>query len=249
MGLGLNDSRMSTFKSTRHIAGVIGAAVVTAGAVLLSGPLPSATAQPCPDVEVVFARGTGEPPGVGGVGQAFVDAVRSQVGAKSVNVYPVNYTASSDFGDRIGFARTVIDGIRDAGSHVETTAANCPDTRIVLGGFSQGAVVAGFVTSAAVPQEVPAEYRSFIPNPMPPEVADHVAAVTLFGKPSEQFMRDIGAPPVVIGPLYADKTIDLCAADDTICNGAPVGGPSIAHALYGVNGMVGEAAAFVTGRL
>ena len=183
MGLGLTDSRMSTFKSTRHIAGVIGAAVVTAGAVLLSGPLPSATAQPCPDVEVVFARGTGEPPGVGGVGQAFVDAVRSQVGAKSVNVYPVNYTASSDFGDRIGFARTVIDGIRDAGSHVETTAANCPDTPIVLGGFSQGAVVAGFVTSAAVPQEVPAEYRSFIPNPMPPEVADHVAAVTLFGKP------------------------------------------------------------------
>ena len=35
--------------------------------------LPSAAADPCPDVEVVFARGTTEPPGVGGVGQAFVD--------------------------------------------------------------------------------------------------------------------------------------------------------------------------------
>ena len=30
--------------------------------------------------------------------------------------------------------------------HIQDTAANCPNTRIVLGGFSQGAVVAGFVT-------------------------------------------------------------------------------------------------------
>lgn len=242
MELGFNDLR-------RLVARVLGAVVVTAGAVLLSAPIPSASAQPCPDVEVVFARGTGEPPGVGGVGQAFVDAVRSQAGAKSVAVYPVNYPASGDFGDRIGFARTVIDGIRDAGTRVETTAANCPNTRIVLGGFSQGAVVAGYVTAATIPEQIPAEYRGFIPNPMPDEVADHVAAVTLFGQPSDQFMRDIGAPPIVIGPRYADKTLELCAPDDTICNGAPVGGPSIAHALYGVNGMVGEAAAFAASRL
>ena len=53
----------------------------------------------------------------------------------------------------------------------------------------------------------------------------------------------------MIGPLYAAKTLELCAPDDTICNGAPVGGPSFAHALYGVNGMVGEAAAFAASRL
>ena len=252
MEFGFNDlkrSRTSAFMSARQIARVLGAAVVTAGAVLLSAPIPSASAQPCPDVELVFARGTSEPPGVGGVGQAYVDALRSQVGAKSVEVYPVNYNASSDFGDRMGFAMSVVDGIRDAGTRVQTTAANCPNTRIVLGGFSQGAVVAGFVTSAAIPEEVPAEFRPFVPNPMPPEVADHVAAVTLFGQPSDQFMRDIGAPPIVIGPLYADKTLELCAPDDTICNGAPVGGPSFSHALYGVNGMVGEAAAFAASRL
>jgi cutinase len=235
--------------SARQLARVLGAAVMTAGAVMLGAPVPSASAQPCPDVDVVFARGTSEPPGVGGVGQAFVDAVRSQAGTRSVAVYPVNYAASADFGDPINFARTVVDGIRDAGLHVESTAANCPNTRIVLGGFSQGAAVAGYVTAASIPDEIPAEFRPFIPNPMPPEVADHVAAVALFGKPSDQFMRDIGAPPIVIGPLYAAKTVDLCAPDDTICNGAPVGGPSIAHALYSVNGMVGQAAEFVAGRL
>jgi cutinase len=228
-----------------HLAGI---AILTAGT-LLTAQIPAASAQPCPDVEVVFARGTAEPPGVGGVGQAFVDTLRSQIGPRSMDVYPVNYVASGDFGDRIGFARTVVDGIRDAGAHVEATAANCPNTRIVIGGYSQGAVVAGYVTAAVIPDAVPAEYRSFIPNPMPPEVANHVAAVVLFGKPSIQWLNDAGAPPIVIGPLYVPKTIDLCADGDTICNGAPLGGPTIAHAMYPMNGMVNQAAEFAAGRL
>jgi hypothetical protein len=232
--------------TARRIARTFGALVVASFATLLSAPVPSASAQPCPDVEAVFARGTSEPPGVGGIGQAFVDALRSKAGGKSVDVYAVNYPASSDFASGIDFATTVIAGIRDAADHIQATAANCPKTRTVLGGFSQGAVVAGFVTSAAVPEGIPA---ALVPPPMPPEVADHVAAVTLFGKPSDQFMRDVGAPPIAIGPLYAGKTVDLCAPDDTICNGAPPGPPSIGHALYGANGMVNQAAAYAVSRL
>jgi hypothetical protein len=184
------------------------------------------------------------------VGQAFVDALRAQAGPRSMNVYPVNYAASSDFmGDRIAFARTVVDGIRDAGLHIEATAANCPDTQIVLGGFSQGAALAGYVTSAEIPAEVPAEYREFIPNPMPSEVADHVAAVVLVGLPSNEFLTGAGAPPITIGPSYVDKTLKVCAPDDTICNGAAPGPPNFAHATYGVNGATNDAAAYVVGRL
>lgn len=210
---------------------------------------PAASAEPCPDVEVVFARGTAEPPGVGGVGQAFVDALGSRVGGRSMAVYPVNYDASSDFNGGVAFARTVVDGIRDAGAHLESTASNCPNTRMVLGGYSQGAVVSGFVTSAAVPKEVPAEFLSYVPQPLPPAVANHVAAVVLFGTPSNEFLRDAGAPPITIGPLYAGKTIQLCAADDTICNGAPPGPPGIAHTLYATNGMAGEGADFAASHL
>jgi hypothetical protein len=235
--------------NVRRIPRFIGAVTVALGAVMLGAAAPSASAQPCPDVEVVFARGTGEPPGVGGIGQAFVDAVRAQSGGRSVDVYAVNYPASGDFADRIAFAGTVVDGIRDAGAHVQSTAANCPSTRIVLGGYSQGAVVAGYVTSAEVPAGVPTEYGSYIPKPMPPGVADHVAAVALFGKPSDVFLRDYDAPPIVIGPAYAAKTTQLCAPGDTICDGTPGGGPTIAHALYSVNGMVDQAAAFSVGRL
>jgi cutinase-like protein len=233
----------------RQIARFLGVAVLTTCALLLSAPVPSASAQQCPDVEVVFARGTSEPPGVGGAGQAFVDALQSQAGGRSVAVYPVNYAASSDFGAGIDFARTFVDGIRDAGGHVESTAANCPKTRIVLGGYSQGAALAGFVTSASVPAEVPANYASYIPQPMPAEVANHVAAVVLFGKPSDQFMRENGVPPVAVGPLYAPKTIELCAPGDDICNGVPGGRPGFAHISYPMNGMTNEGAAFAVSRL
>jgi cutinase len=225
------------------------AAVLLTACGLLTAPITVAAAQPCPDVEAVFARGTGEPPGVGTTGQPFIDSLRSAVGAKSLDVYPVNYEASSDFSDRVAFAQSVVDGIRDAGSHVEATAANCPKTRIVLGGYSQGAAVAGFVTSASIPAGIPAEYVQFLPKPMPPEVANHVAAVTLFGTPSAQWLQNYGAPAIVIGPLYAPKTLELCAAGDTICDGEAGGAPNFAHVEYAVNGMTAQAADFAASHL
>ncbi|WP_328353037.1 cutinase family protein [Mycobacterium sp. NBC_00419] len=238
----------SSNRGAGRITGVA-AAVLAAGAALLGAPAPSSAAQPCPDVDVVFARGTGEPPGVGGVGQAFVDALRAQVVPRSVDVYSVDYAASSNFAAGVDFAKTVVDGIRDAGDHIRSEAANCPNTKIVLGGYSQGAALAGFVTAPSVPETVPAAFKSYIPQPLPPEVADHVAAVVLFGEPSDEFMRENGSPAVTIGAPYAPKTLNLCAEGDTICNGAPGGGPTIAHALYSVNGMTAQGAAFAAGRL
>ncbi|MGZ4564146.1 MAG: cutinase family protein, partial [Mycobacterium sp.] len=115
----------------------LGIAVVTSWVALLSAPIlvPSASAAPCPDVEVTFARATNEPPGVGGVGQEFIDSLRSQVGGRSVGVYPVNYSASEDF------APSASAGASDASAHVQSMAANCPNTKLVLGGYSLGAMV------------------------------------------------------------------------------------------------------------
>jgi hypothetical protein len=203
---------------------------------LLAVPVPSASAEPCPDVEVVFARGTTEPPGVGRVGQDFVDTLRSRVGTRSLGVYPVNYPATTDF-------PTAIDGITDAGHHVESMAANCPKTKMVLGGYSQGAAVMGFVTANRVPDGANLAQP---PEPMPPDVANHVAAVALFGKPSTQFMSIINEPPVTVGPLYAPKTIELCVPNDPVCSGS---GFPAAHRQYVEAGMVDQAADFAAGRL
>lgn len=225
----------------RRLAGAGAAAALTAAAVLVSGYAPAANAD-CPDVELVFARGTSEPPGVGGIGSGFVDALRGQLGGRSLTVYPVNYPASSDFGSP-DFPTTFIDGIRDASAHIESMAASCPKTKEVLGGFSQGAAVAGFVTSSAVPKGIsPAD----VPKPMPADIANHVAAVTLFGTPSNQFLEHYGAPDIAIGPLYQPKTLQLCAPGDPICGG---GSDGAAHASYVVNGMTGQAASFVASHL
>jgi hypothetical protein len=184
---------------------------------------------------VVFARGTGEPAGVGEVGQAFIDALRAKVGGRSLTEYGVDYPATIDF-------RMALDGIDDAAYRVEQLSATCPHTKIVLGGFSQGAAVIGFITSAAIPDGAPAD----TPKPMPPDVADHVAAIALFGTPSQRFMNVIGAPPITIGPLYVPKTTQLCASGDPICSD---GGNWGAHNAYTDDGLVDQAASFAAIRL
>ena len=166
----------------------------------------SATAAPCPDTEVVFARGTGEAPGPGPTGDAFIGALHNRVG--DFAVYPVNYPASDEWS-------TGIDGIRDAANHVNSMANTCPQTKMVLGGYSQGAAVMGFVTSPAVPDGVD---PATVPKPLSPDVAKHVAAVVLFGTPNVRAMNFLGQPPVVIGPVYQAKTIKVCVPEDPVCS-------------------------------
>jgi hypothetical protein len=61
---------------TRRITRVIAVEVFTTSALLGSlTETASVSADRCVDVDVVFARGTGEPAGVGQVGQAFVDSL------------------------------------------------------------------------------------------------------------------------------------------------------------------------------
>lgn len=229
-------------------------AAIVATAMSLSLPLQPASAVPCPDVEVVFARGTADAlPDFGVVGVSFVAALRALAPGRSIGAYPVNYPASSNFADPPAFVRTVVNGIGDARTHVEFMAANCPRTRIVLGGYSQGAMVVGFATIAGLPAGVPPQLAKDDPDapaPMPPEVARHVAAVVLFGKPSDRFMRDVGAPPIILDPRYAAKTAEYCVPGDTVCDGSRFPGqPNALHVLYGVNGMTLAAAGFVMSRL
>ncbi|MEU9804356.1 cutinase family protein [Mycobacterium sp. NPDC050853] len=216
--------------------------VVAVAFALLSSPvgIPSAAAAACPDVEVVFARGTFEPPGVGGTGDAFVNALRARTKGKSVEVYPVEYPAS------LAFA-TAADGVIDASNRVKDISARCPNTKIVLGGFSQGAAVVAYTTADAVP--VGFDLPEGISGPMPPDVADHVAAVALFGKPSSGFLQrvDTNAPPINIGHLYAGKTVDMCVPEDPICS--PDGFDNAAHGSYVDNGMTNQAADFAVRQL
>ena len=218
--------------------------LIAAAASVTEDAIPSASAEPCPDIAVAFARGTGEPPGVGFVGQAFVDAVRAQAGGRTVGVHGVNYPASSNFADSLGFRRNVVDGIRDEANHVHGVMSVCPDARMVLGGYSQGAAVSAFATSDAVPADVPADFP-----PLPAEIDDRVAAVVLFGKPANGSLAKYGVPAADIGPAYAGKSLELCAPGDMVCSGDAAAYQDNAHGSYAMNGMAAEGAAFAIGRL
>ena len=221
----------------RFLAPAVLAAAGLSGSVVSAAAAPVASAQPCPDVQVLFARGTGEDPGVGPTGQAFVDNLRGRIGGRSMDVYPINYPASQEWS-------TGLDGIRDAGAHVESMAANCPQTKMVLSGYSQGAAVMGFVTSPAVPDGVD---PTTVPKPLAPEIANHVAAVVLFGTPNVRAMNFLNEPPVVIGPTYSSKTIKVCAPEDPICSD---GMNFAAHDTYADDGsIVAKGAEFAASRI
>lgn len=203
-------------------------------------PSASAAEDSCPAVQVVFARGTNEAPGVGATGQAFVDALSARLPGKTVDVYAVDYPASLDFG-------RATDGIVDASAKIASIATSCPTTKIVLGGYSQGAAVAGYTTTDAVPAgfALPAG----ITGPMSPAIAPHVAAVVLFGTPDSWFLNlvDHDAPPIAIGQPYATKTLQLCATGDPVC--FPGGLDRGAHSSYKSNGMADQAADFAARQL
>jgi cutinase len=206
--------------------------------------VPTATANAsddsCANIEVVFARGTFEAPGVGDTGQAFVDALGARLPGKTVDAYGVNYPASLDFGQ-------AADGIADVSNRIQSIAAMCPATKIVLGGYSQGAAVAGYTTSSSVPAGV--ALPAGISGPMPPAIASHVAAVVLFGTPDSWFLSlaDHDAPSISIGQPYVAKTLQLCAQGDPVC--FPGGLNRAAHSSYKNNGMADQAADFVVQKL
>lgn len=203
--------------------------MIVAVAALVAAPaqIPAAHAQGCPDIEVTFARGTDEPPGLGRVGAAFVNSLRGRVGGRSVGAYAVNYPASFDF-------LAAAAGANDASLHVQYMMANCPQTRLVLGGYSQGAAVIDVI--AAVP--IPAVGFN---APLPPNTPDYVAAIAVFGNPSTKL-----GIPITASPVWGSRSIDLCNGLDPVCSG---GDDIAAHSNYGPGIFTDQAAAFVAARL
>ncbi|AKK30799.1 cutinase [Mycobacterium sp. EPa45] len=195
--------------------------------------VPAAQADPCPDVDVVFARGTSEPVGIGRVGQAFTDSLQAQLGGRSVSTYAVNYPATYDF---LGAA----DGAADATNHIAVTAAACPSTRFVLGGYSQGAAVVDMLVGIPPLGNKVGDIGSA--PPLPGNLANRVAGLAVFGNPSTKF----GIPITSAGGVFAGKGVDYCNDGDPICSR---GRNPFAHTDYEKGPSPAEAAGFLAGLL
>jgi cutinase len=208
------------------------AAVAALPVAMLAGS-PTAAADDCPNVELVFARGTAEPPGMGRVGDALFGALQPLLGGRSLGAYAVNYPASYNF-------LTTGAGADDARGHIAWMADQCPNTRIVLGGFSQGASA---VSMLAGVQPVGDRIGSLgSAPPLDPALAANVAAVAVFGNPGARF-----GTPLSSNGQFAGRAIDLCCGGDPICSTGSF--DRAAHNNYEAPPYPGQAAGFIAGRV
>ncbi|TQS43552.1 cutinase family protein [Cryptosporangium phraense] len=168
----------------------------------------------CSDVQVVFARGSTEAPGLGIVGRPLVSAIQQQLRGLTVDSYAVDYAAD--------IAQTSAGpGATDMSNHIEEVAAACPNTSFVIGGYSQGASV----TDIAIGIPTSLGRGGTIPT----NLAPRVKAVTVFGNPLRLFRQTINSA----SQLYGQKALDQCATGDPVCGN---GSNSFAHLTYAFDG-------------
>ena len=223
--------------AAKRLAGFAAAALLAAALLIapalaplpLAGPIPTASAA-CPAAEVDFARGREEAPGVGEVGQAFINSLQSKVPNMTIGSYGVNYPADV----------SVTKGSNDMSAHIQQMAASCPNTKLVLGGYSLGAAAADLVVAMNQPGF---GYTDVLPANMD----QHVAAVALFGNATQRVVGDVPGP----SPAFAGKIVDLCAAGDPICTPGvhDLHWSSHLQPSYINSGLVDQAASFVAGKL
>ncbi|NVN48343.1 putative cutinase Cut3 [Mycolicibacterium hippocampi] len=213
---------MAIRTTTTRAALLMLAAVATLAG--LSAP-PAMAAPKCNDIELVFARGTDEPAGLGAVGKALVETLRPMVEDQSIGTYAVKYPASWDFLQAAA-------GANDASARIQSIVSNCPESKIVLGGYSQGAAVIDVVTTSPI---AALGYT----KPLPATVIPHIAAVAVFGNPSAR----LGRPLTLLSPDFGGRTADLCNTNDPICSR---GDDFESHSRYPQSGLVKLAAQWIT---
>ena len=181
----------------------------------------------CSDVELVFARGTGEPQGLGILGRPLEQALADELPNQTVDSFAVVYAAASN-------QRSAGPGATNMTQHIQQVAQSCPETQFVIGGYSQGATVTdiaiGIRGVGTQGEAIPADLR------------DRVAAVVVFGNPLGIRRQTIARA----APEFADRAVEFCAAGDPVCGG---GNNFSAHLAYARNGDVQDGAEFAAGQI
>ncbi|EKD13209.1 uncharacterized protein L3040_003013 [Drepanopeziza brunnea f. sp. 'multigermtubi'] len=145
---------------------------------------------PCAPITLIWARGTNEIGNVGlRTGPSFFKAVADIIGPKNLAVHGVTYPAG-----KLGFlSGGSAEGSRNMAELAELAAKQCPETKIVLSGYSQGAQLvhrAAKLLSAAT--------------------ATRISSVVVFGDPYH---------PAAIPGIPDWKVATFCRKGDNICEG------------------------------
>ncbi|CAN8105410.1 unnamed protein product [Discula destructiva] len=164
----------------------------------------------CRDVTVIYARGTWEDGNVGATDEPGVETFNNLaaiVGEDNLALQGVDYPANA-VGFELGGDP---DGSKLMANLTALASTQCPDTKLVLSGYSQGAQL---VHNAA--------------DLISSEVTDFVAAVLIYGDP--YYGESVGNISSLIVQVY-------CHVGDGICAGLGILTPS--HGTYDKNALEG----------
>lgn len=154
----------------------------------LSGAQNGVTQGSCKAVTLIFARGTFELSNMGNVvGPGLAQDLAQAVGADALAVQGVNYAADVGgiFAEITGGA-----GTQAMLSVAQQALAKCPDTKLVLSGYSQGAMLVHNTAGRMG------------------EAAGKVVAAVTFGDPFKS---------VALKGISAEKFKTFCATGDPVC--------------------------------
>lgn len=233
----------------RRTATTIGvtALLLATGAVALAASSAADEAdENCSEVNIISARGTGEPSS----GSLLLGPLERSIGSsidQPSTITQLDYPASA------AIFSSASTGVENLVELLNSAAAACPGQSNVVLGYSQG----GGVVGDTLIDPGDRNFGSGAPA-LSPEAAASVAAVVLFGDMSftagEPFNRGTfdegtsGVVPRAQGALaeFEDRTQSYCNARDFACQN---GGSIISHISYLTDGSQDEATDFVAGQL
>ncbi|MDJ0791781.1 MAG: cutinase family protein [Acidimicrobiia bacterium] len=173
----------------------------------------------CADVYVIGARGSGQPAGYGDQVAPAVDAIVSTLSGSGLDVAPepLDYPAIS-VSDSFGlvlltgdYARSVQAGAIELIARLARISSACPESDIVLVGYSQGAQVIKTALDG-----VPPRYRiSSIVLLADPTRDPSQAGIVRLGDPSVERTGSFG--PIGLADHLRAVAIDVCADGDGVC--------------------------------
>lgn len=198
----------------------------------------------CPDAHIIVTRASTEAPGEGIIGSLATAVTRAS--KQKITVEATDYPAALN-----PYPPSVAAGTRALTTELTNEATNCPQTKIVMMGYSQGAHVIGDVLAGTGKV---AGFTSFAP--ISATIANKVAAVVLMGDPRYLPNKSFNAGTsktkglfprgndALLDPLAA-RIQSFCDIGDTFC----AGGNSIAVHLSYTGKYNNVAEKFVLGRI
>ena len=244
---------------------------------------PSAFAADCPSVQFVFARGSGEV--IGGPSyEAWRTSIMRRMNKLTVSYgfyelgsrsygghqYPATAVSGSvagvvnligaaiSGGALFGFGKRVDEGVAELKAYISTMESRCSDTRFVLGGYSQGAMLISRTLGELDASKIIYVSTFGDPKLYLPEGKKHA-----FQKPDACYGRNLSNYRINVSDCYAyegvlgsykpyqpeyyiDKLGTWCNKNDIMCSSRVNTGD---HTAYVAENLYDEAAAIITSKI